>query len=68
MKINKTIETTEGGIHFQGELTTEEADLVIEIGLSVLLAQGAIPFTLKQARTSELDEDEDDEQEGPTLQ
>ena len=49
MKIDKSIETPEGSIKFEGELNDKELDLVVEIGLNVLLAQGAIPFTLKEA-------------------
>lgn len=44
MKVNKTIETPNGPITFQGELTNEELDLVIEVGLNFLLAQGALPM------------------------
>lgn len=29
---------------FQGELSQEEADLVIQTGLNYLLSQGALPF------------------------
>lgn len=40
MKINKTIQTPEGIIKFEGELSEKEADLVIEAGLSTLLRMG----------------------------
>lgn len=42
MKIDKKIETPIGTVVFQGELTTEELDHVIELGLMVLLSRGAL--------------------------
>lgn len=44
MKVNKTIETEEGGVKFEGELTPEELDVIIGVGLNYLFKQGAIPF------------------------
>ncbi len=44
MKINKTLETTEGRLEFSGELSEAEANLVVEVGLATLLSQGALPF------------------------
>lgn len=44
MFIKQTIRTEEGTITFQGELSQEEADMVIEVGLLTLLHNGAIPF------------------------
>lgn len=44
MKITKTIKTAEGPVTFSGELTEQEFDFVLEVGLSYLMAQGAIPF------------------------
>ena len=67
MKISKAVETEQGTIQFEGELTEQETDLVLEIGLNVLLAQGAIPFTMKASKLELIHiEDEDDEE--PTLQ
>lgn len=45
IKINKTIETEEGTIQFEGELSQEEVNFVIETGLNALLQAGALPFT-----------------------
>jgi hypothetical protein len=42
MQVNKTIQTPEGTVQFQGELTQAELDMVLTIGLSMLLYQGAI--------------------------
>lgn len=44
MKINSTFETEEGTIRFQGELNSEELDLVIGIGLNLLFQQGLLPM------------------------
>ena len=44
MLINKTIETPEGTVEFKGNLLDEELDFVIEVGLNVILAQGATNF------------------------
>ena len=69
MKIDRVVETSEGAVHFEGELTQEESNLVIEIGLSVLLAQGAIPYTLRHSETDDETENEVEETaEGNTIQ
>lgn len=57
MLINKTIETEEGTVKFEGELEQEELDLVIKLGLNFLLQQGCLPFTTK----NDVDIDEADE-------
>lgn len=49
MKINTVIQTDEGKVHFQGELTQQESDLVVEVGLGMLLARGAIPHLMQKA-------------------
>lgn len=46
MEINKTFKTSEGTVKFQGELTQEEADFVIQVGLNWLMQQGALPFQM----------------------
>ena len=43
--INKTIETEQGTVKFEGELEAQELDLVIQLGLNFLFQQGALPFT-----------------------
>jgi hypothetical protein len=45
--INKSIETEEGTVKFEGELEQAELDLVLQVGLNFLLQQGALPFTTK---------------------
>jgi hypothetical protein len=44
MLVNKTIETPEGTVKFEGELEPKELDLVIQIGLNYLLQAGALPI------------------------
>ena len=46
MHVNKTIETEDGTVKFEGELTQAEADLVIKVGLSTLLGVGALSVSL----------------------
>ena len=45
MLINKSLECENGSVKFEGELSPEELDLVLQMGLNALLARGAIPFT-----------------------
>lgn len=52
MLISKTIETPTGSVKFEGELEPKELDFVLQVGLNTLLAQGAIPFTIKTPTTS----------------
>lgn len=42
------LETPDGQVHFQGELSPEETDFVVGIGLNMLLKIGA--FELKPAK------------------
>ena len=48
MLVSKTLETPEGTVKFEGELTQEEANLVIECGLSFLFQAGAFPIMVKK--------------------
>lgn len=45
MEVNKTIESENGSVVFQGSLNAEEVDFVLGIGLNELFARGALPFT-----------------------
>lgn len=47
MLVNKSVETTNGTVKFEGELSSAEVDMVLQIGLNFLLQQGAIPYTIK---------------------
>ena len=51
MLINKSIETENGTVKFQGELEQEELDFILKIGLNTLLQMGAIPITSKYTET-----------------
>jgi hypothetical protein len=56
--INKTIETEEGTVKFEGELEQAELDLVLSLGLNFLLQQGCLPFTTKgDVNVEDADED-----------
>lgn len=49
MKINRTVEKPDGSVTFQGNLEGPELDFVIEVGLNVLMEQGALPFAHKKS-------------------
>ena len=49
MKVKKSLETPEGKVEFEGEISQEELDLVLTVGLNYLLQQGAIPFKILPA-------------------
>ena len=59
MKVEQVIETPEGTINFNGELSQEEADLVVKAGLLTLLRRGAFQMSqegveaLQQAQKAE---------------
>ena len=46
MHISKTIELPTGSVKFDGELTSEELDLVLTAGLNFLFMKGALPFQI----------------------
>lgn len=52
MKVKKQFKTDEGTFNVDCEFNEAEMDSIIEIGLNVLLAHGALPF-------QESDEDDD---------
>jgi hypothetical protein len=47
MKVSTTVQTPEGSVKFEGELSQQETDLVIQIGLSQLFEMGMIPFVVR---------------------
>lgn len=53
MQVSKTIELPEGGARFEGELSPEELDLVLRVGLTYLMQLGTIPITLDPSNTYE---------------
>ena len=44
MKVDKSLEGPNGTVTFQGELSSEEVDVILGVGLNFLMQQGAIPF------------------------
>lgn len=46
MLVNQSFETPEGTVQFSGVLEKEELDLVLQIGLNLLLQNGALPFVI----------------------
>lgn len=46
IKVKNSIETEEGTIQFEGEISSEELDLILSVGLNYLYQQGAIPFKI----------------------
>lgn len=44
MQIQKTIETEDGAVEIRANLSPEQVQFLIEVGLNVVLAKGAKPF------------------------
>lgn len=44
MKVKKQIELEDGTFEVDCAFSTEEMDAIIEVGLNVLIANGAMPF------------------------
>lgn len=51
MKVKRVIENDEGTFNVDCEFSVDEFDSIIEIGLNVLLAHGALPFTEREDGT-----------------
>lgn len=51
MNVNKVIETDEGTVKFEGELSQAESDLVVKLGLNFLLKQGAFSMIPEEGVT-----------------
>jgi hypothetical protein len=52
MHIKKLIETEQGAVEFSAELSGEELEVVITVGLNTLLRAGALPFLTEQRQES----------------
>ena len=48
MRINKSFETQEGTVKFEGLLEKDELDMVLSAGLNFLFLQGALPFKVAE--------------------
>ena len=46
MLVNNTIETPEGTVKFEGELSQAELNLVVQLGLHALLQAGVLNHTI----------------------
>jgi hypothetical protein len=46
IKVNQAIQTEQGTVTFNGELSQEELDYVLSAGLNYLLQSGALPFQI----------------------
>lgn len=46
--VSKTLETPEGTVKFEGELSQEEADFILKVGLLYLLKLGSLPVSMGQ--------------------
>jgi hypothetical protein len=44
MLIEKTLKTKDGSYRFSGEITEQEHDFILSVGLNELLQNGALPF------------------------
>jgi len=44
MKINSIVETPEGAVEVSANLSPEQVQFLLEVGLNVVLAKGARPF------------------------
>lgn len=47
MKVNQSVELENGVVQFQGELSQQEADAILTMGLTMALANGAFPEVTK---------------------
>lgn len=57
MKVSKVVQVNDNtGILFEGELSQEEADIVIGLGLAQLLRQGAFPHIMAALEEAAKDE------------
>lgn len=57
MKINSVVELENAAIKFEGELSADEANLVIEIGLNYLIRQGAFPAITEALERAQKEEE-----------
>ncbi len=48
MEIKKSIKNKDGTVRFKGELSPEEHDFVLSVGLNTLIEQGAIAMSTEE--------------------
>lgn len=44
MEVKKVIKTSKGDFTFEGNLSQEELDIIVTVGIGVLLEKGAMPI------------------------
>jgi hypothetical protein len=44
MKVNQVVELEDGTLDLKANLSEDELQMVVEVGLNVLMAHGSIPF------------------------
>ena len=59
MFVKNLLQTSEGTVKFEGELSEEEAQFVLAVGLNTLMENGAIPFA---------QDDQDDDFDFPEIE
>jgi hypothetical protein len=50
VKISKVIETPQGTAKFEGEVSQEEFDYIVQTGLNALLVMGAIKTSVREIK------------------
>jgi len=50
VKLKSVIETQEGAVEFSANLNPEEVKFLLEYSINMLMANGALPFTLVDAK------------------
>lgn len=58
MQVSKVVMLPEGAVKFDGELSEQETDLVVEIGLNYLIRQGAFPAITAALAAAQKEEEE----------
>ena len=53
MQINSVVETPEGAVEVSANLSPEQVQFLLEVGLNVVLAKGAKPFVQSSDFTSD---------------
>jgi len=53
MQINSVVETPEGAVEVSANLSPEQVQFLLEVGLNVVLAKGAKPFIQREDFTAD---------------
>lgn len=56
MRVNSVTKTDEGTFSFDGEITQQEHDIVVTMGLNFLLAQGLLETLVPNVEVTEVNE------------